>query len=102
MLNLYSHFAIDDQFERMAPSLVFFFMLVCRMVVDWQFDKIPEEPKVATSSDHLILKKRRMLLLWRWRATMTRCHFVRRCPARPRTREISRLARKDFSSRFLK
>ena len=57
VLNLYSHFAIDDQFERMAPSLVFFFMLVCRMVVDWQFDKIPEEPKVATSSDHLILKK---------------------------------------------
>jgi len=45
VLNLYSHFAIDDQFERMAPSLVFFFMLVCRMVVDWQFDKIPEEPK---------------------------------------------------------
>ena len=56
MLNLYSHFAIDDQFERMAPSLVFFFMLVCRMVVDWQFDKIPEEPKVATISN-LILKK---------------------------------------------
>ena len=52
VLNLYSHFAIDDQFERMAPSLVFFFMLVCRMVVDWQFDKIPEEPKVATSSDN--------------------------------------------------
>ena len=49
MLNLYSHFAIDDQFERMAPSLVFFFMLVCRMVVDWQFDKIPEEPKVETN-----------------------------------------------------
>ena len=45
---------------------------------------------------------RRMLLLWRWRATMTRCRFVRRCPARPRTREISRLARMDFSSRFLK
>ena len=50
MLNLYSHFAIDDQFERMAPSLVFFFMLVCRMVVDWQFDKIPEEPKVVTTT----------------------------------------------------
>ena len=45
---------------------------------------------------------RRMLLQWRWRATMTRCRFVRRCPARPRTREISRLARKDLSSRFLK
>ena len=37
VLNLYSHFAIDDPFERMAPTLVFFFMLVCRMVVDWQF-----------------------------------------------------------------
>ena len=52
MLNLYSHFAIDDQFERMAPSLVFFFMLVCRMVVDWQFDKIPEEPKVISTFIH--------------------------------------------------
>ena len=39
LLNLYSHFAIDDAFERMAPTLVFFFMLVCRMVVDWQFVK---------------------------------------------------------------
>ena len=39
LLNLYSHFAIDDPFERMAPTLVFFFMLVCRMVVDWQFVK---------------------------------------------------------------
>ena len=37
VLNLYSHFAIDDAFERFAPTLVFFFMLVCRMVVDWQF-----------------------------------------------------------------
>jgi len=39
VLNLYSHFAIEDLFERMAPTLVFFFMLVCRMVVDWQYDK---------------------------------------------------------------
>merc|ERR1712079_866946 len=39
LLNLYSHFAIDDAFERMAPPLVFFFMLVCRMVVDWQYDR---------------------------------------------------------------
>ena len=39
LLNLYSHFAIDDAFERMAPTLVFFFMLVCRMVVDWQHVK---------------------------------------------------------------
>merc|ERR1712083_1081575 len=39
VLTMYSHFAIDDPFERMAPTLVFFFMLVCRMVVDWQFVK---------------------------------------------------------------
>jgi len=39
ILNLYTHWAINDKFERMAPSLVFFFMLVCRMVVDWQFAK---------------------------------------------------------------
>ena len=43
VLNLYSHFAIDDPFERMAPTLVFFFMLVCRMVVDWQFVKSTQE-----------------------------------------------------------
>ena len=46
LLNLYSHFAIDDQFERMAPTLVFFFMLVCRMVVDWQFDNTISPPQV--------------------------------------------------------
>ena len=28
ILNLYTHWAINDKFERMAPSLVFFFMLV--------------------------------------------------------------------------
>merc|ERR1712122_38205 len=46
LLNLYSHFAIDDQFERMAPTLVFFFMLVCRMVVNWQYDHTNALPKV--------------------------------------------------------
>ena len=46
LLNLYSHFAIDDQFERMAPTLVFFFMLVCRMVVDWQFVNTVSPPQV--------------------------------------------------------
>ena len=46
LLNLYSHFAIDDQFERMAPTLVFFFMLVCRMVVDWQFVNTVSPPEV--------------------------------------------------------
>jgi len=48
VFNLYSHFAVNDQFERMAPSLVFSFMLVCRLVVDWQFFKYQNEP-VASS-----------------------------------------------------
>ena len=48
LLNLYSHFAIDDAFERMAPTLVFFFMLVCRMVVDWQF--VNQTQQVTTTA----------------------------------------------------
>ena len=48
LLNLYSHFAIDDAFERMAPTLVFFFMLVCRMVVDWQFLNSAQQVIIAT------------------------------------------------------
>ena len=47
VLNLYSHFAIDDAFERMAPTLVFFFMLVCRMVVDWQFVNSTQQVMIA-------------------------------------------------------
>ena len=50
VLNLYSHFAIEDLFERMAPTLVFFFMLVCRMVVDWQFDKTLAAEKVQMAN----------------------------------------------------
>jgi len=36
VLNVYSHWAINDEFERTAPSLVFFLLLSCRLVVDWQ------------------------------------------------------------------
>ena len=36
MLNVYSHWAINDDFERIAPSLVFLLLLTCRLVVDWQ------------------------------------------------------------------
>lgn len=32
----YSHYAVGDRFERMAPALVFTFMLTCRLVVNWQ------------------------------------------------------------------
>lgn len=61
LLNLYSHFAIDDQFERMAPTLVFFFMLVCRMVVDWQYDRgtslpQPDAEEVKQSYDKVNLR----------------------------------------------
>ena len=60
VLNLYSHFAIEDLFERMAPTLVFFFMLVT-IGIDSEFciveslvtgivDMWPEQlrPKVRT------------------------------------------------------
>ena len=42
VLNVYSHWAISDEFERTAPSLVFLLMLSCRMVVDWQMERKPE------------------------------------------------------------
>ena len=42
-LNVYSHWAINDEFERTAPSLVFFLMLSCRLVVDWQMARQDKE-----------------------------------------------------------
>ena len=42
-LNAYSHWAINDEFERTAPTLVFLLMLGCRMVVDWQMVKRDKE-----------------------------------------------------------
>ena len=47
LLNIYSHFAINDLFERMAPTLVFFLLLICRMVVDCQADKSVAAEKVG-------------------------------------------------------
>jgi flagellar biosynthesis component FlhA len=43
VLNAYSHWAISDEFERTAPTLVFLLMLGCRMVVDWQLAKREKE-----------------------------------------------------------
>lgn len=43
LLNVYSHWAISDEFERTAPTLVFLLMLSCRMVVDWQLARKPIE-----------------------------------------------------------
>jgi len=36
MMAVYSHYMVNDKFERIAPALVFFFMLTGRMVIDWQ------------------------------------------------------------------
>ena len=44
-LNVYSHWAINDEFERTAPTLVFLLMLGCRLVVDWQVAKRDLEEK---------------------------------------------------------
>ena len=49
-LNAYSHWAISDHFERTAPTLVFLLMLSCRLVVDWQLSRKPDDLDHATPS----------------------------------------------------
>lgn len=39
VLSVYSHFMVDEKFERTAPALVFFFMLSCRLVVEFQNER---------------------------------------------------------------
>jgi len=36
LLAVYTHYAAKDKFERMAPALVFLFMLAGRLVIDYQ------------------------------------------------------------------
>ena len=55
-LNVYSHWAISDAFERTAPTLVFLLMLSCRLVVDWQLARKPEDLEEKPSSDSKGLK----------------------------------------------
>ena len=50
LLNCYSHWAINDEFERTAPTLVFLLMLGCRMVVDWQVGKREAEEARANAA----------------------------------------------------
>ena len=53
-MNAYSHWAINDEFERTAPTLVFLLMLACRMVVDWQMVKRDkEEAERKKRGEHL-------------------------------------------------
>ncbi len=49
-LNVYSHWAISDEFERTAPTLVFLLMLSCRLVVDWQLSRRPEDGVEAVAA----------------------------------------------------
>nr|CAG4643622.1 EOG090X0IKQ [Ilyocryptus agilis] len=36
IIAIWLHWMVDDKLERSAPALVFFFMLTCRLVVEWQ------------------------------------------------------------------
>merc|ERR1712029_29256 len=53
-LNAYSHWAISDQFERTAPTLVFLLMLSCRLVVDWQLSRKTEDISTPTKDSKTI------------------------------------------------
>lgn len=35
----YTHFALNDAFERMAPSLIFSLLIVCRLIILYQVNK---------------------------------------------------------------
>lgn len=51
---IYSHWMVDDKLERSAPALVFFFMLSCRLVVEWQLSRKAikaESSQAAAASD---------------------------------------------------
>lgn len=60
------HWAIEDKLERTAPAIVFFFMLSCRLVVEWQLHRQEkaealakvQAAKVATSETRAKATKR--------------------------------------------
>ncbi|KAK9503301.1 hypothetical protein O3M35_011902 [Rhynocoris fuscipes] len=54
VMAVYSHYMVNDKFERTAPALVFFFMLTGRMVIDWQLKRKQE---VVTSNGDAKQKK---------------------------------------------
>ncbi|KAK3884754.1 hypothetical protein Pcinc_010993 [Petrolisthes cinctipes] len=49
----YNHWMVGDKFERQAPSLVFFFMLSCRLIVEYQIQRKEKMDKL----DKLTSKK---------------------------------------------
>ncbi|XP_076233280.1 putative acetylcholine receptor chaperone [Calliopsis andreniformis] len=48
LMAVYSHYMVNDKFERIAPALVFFFMLTGRLVIDWQLRR--EDVQLITAN----------------------------------------------------
>ncbi|KAL1139049.1 hypothetical protein AAG570_009110 [Ranatra chinensis] len=55
IMAVYSHYMVNDKFERIAPALVFFFMLTGRMVINWQLKR--KQEIAATSNGDTKQKK---------------------------------------------
>lgn len=45
----YTHYALNDKFERSAPSLVFALLLLCRLVISYQVNR-REEAKISETN----------------------------------------------------
>jgi uncharacterized membrane protein YphA (DoxX/SURF4 family) len=39
ILMIHAHYMTSDKFDHVAPALVFFFMLSCRLIVNWQVNR---------------------------------------------------------------
>lgn len=51
VMAVYSHYMVNDKFERIAPALVFFFMLTGRLVIDWQLRRKETTEVVAVNGE---------------------------------------------------
>ncbi|KYQ59341.1 Transmembrane protein 35 [Trachymyrmex zeteki] len=51
LMAVYSHYMVNDKFERIAPALVFFFMLTGRLVIDWQLRRGNAQSVTANGVD---------------------------------------------------
>lgn len=51
LMAVYSHYMVNDRFERIAPALVFFFMLTGRLVINWQLRREDAQSVAANGVD---------------------------------------------------
>ncbi|XP_021933934.1 transmembrane protein 35A [Zootermopsis nevadensis] len=51
MMAVYSHYMVNDKFERIAPALVFLFMLTGRLVIDWQLRRKEQTEVIAVNGE---------------------------------------------------